>query len=527
MDNNGRKYLIGYFTIKNAKLITGGKSMKKIFKKLTAVIIGTAMICSLAACGNSNGGTNASTQETKKTESSADVGSGETTNTASGEVVSLKWIMVGSGMPTNYDDWKKHIDAYLEEKIGVNIDMEVVSWGDWDNRRNVIINTNEAYDILFTNAGTFTSDVRLGAFTDITDMVKTVSPELYSFIPESYWQAAGVNGQIYAVPTYKDSSRSEYFVWDKELADSYNIDYTSMHSLAEVKDAVMTISEGEGTPAYILHVDGEGAILKEYDGMGAGLSTLGVRFDDETRTVVSIFETDEVMDQLKIMNELYKSGAINSDAATLAERPTYRAFGVAQGWPSAAKTTWSVNLGVDAIAVQWGETIVSNDSVRGSMNCISSSSKNPEKALEFLQLVNTDSYLRDSLYYGLEGDDWDYTADGKIHRIKTDWPMAGYTQGTFFITTQLDSTDFNQWDEVKELNENASPSVLLGFDFDYTSLASEHANCVEIYNRYRSELLTGTIDPDTIVAAMMTELRASGFDDLMEEAQRQVDEAFK
>ena len=70
------------------------------------------------------------------------------------EVVTLKWVTVGSGMPANYDAWLAKINPYLAEKIGVNIDMEVVSWGDWDNRRNTIVNTNEAYDIIFGNMGT-------------------------------------------------------------------------------------------------------------------------------------------------------------------------------------------------------------------------------------------------------------------------------------------------------------------------------------------------------------------------------------
>ena len=31
--------------------------------------------------------------------------------------------------------------------------------------------------------------------------------------------------------------------------------------------------------------------------------------------------------------------------------------------------------------------------------------------------------------------------------------MAGYTQGSFFAITPTDDFDFNQFDEVKELNE--------------------------------------------------------------------------
>ena len=105
--------------------------------------------------------------------------------------------------------------------------------------------------------------------------------------------------------------------------------------------------------------------------------------------------------------------------------------------------------------------------------------------------------------------------------------MAGYTQGTFFTVTQPDDIGFNQWDEVKTLNEQAATSVLLGFAFDPTGCADQIANCTAIYERYKGELLTGTADPEMAVAAMMKEMRAAGFEDLLAAAQEQIDRHFQ
>ena len=108
-----------------------------------------------------------------------------------------------------------------------------------------------------------------------------------------------------------------------------------------------------------------------------------------------------------------------------------------------------------------------------------------------MNLVNTDSKVRDWFYYGAEGVDFEYTEDNKVHRLSTDWKMAGYTQGTFFNVTQTDDVDFNQWDEVKELNENAKPSVMIGFNLDTSEIETELANCRAVYEKYYSELFTG------------------------------------
>ena len=252
-----------------------------------------------------------------------------------------------------------------------------------------------------------------------------------------------------------------------------------------------------------------------------------MNYNDESATVVSVFEQEDVMSKLSTLHEWYEAGIINADAATLAEAPQYRACFVAQGWPYAAVTTWSPNMGVDATAVQWGNTYLSNDTVQGSVSCIANSSAHPDKALQLLELVNTDSYVRDALFYGLEGENFEYVEaeDGtqRVHKLNNDWPMAGYTQGSFFNVTMLDDTDYNQYDEVAALNDAAIVSPLLGFVFDTSSLSNELSSCMEIWQRYKAELLTGTMDPATGVPQMMDELRSAGFDELMAEAQAQID----
>jgi len=491
--------------------------MRRLFMKrrvfallLVVVMMGTLFV----GCGSSN-------------EDEVDNAKNQPGDTATNgnEVATLKWIMVGNGMPSNYKEWQENINAYLEEKIGVNVDVEVVSWGDWDNRRNVIINSGEYFDILFTDFGRYLSEVNLGAYYDITDLVKNSASDLYEYIPEDYWEAVKVNGRIYSVPTYKDSSMTQYIVWDKELADKYGINIQEHTTLESLTEPLRILKEGEGTAPFVLDKMGLSAIFTMYDGMGAELEPLGVRIDDESRTVVNVLKEEEVMNDLKILNQWYKEGIINADAPTLAELPSYRMVSIAQGWPSAAKTTWGPNMGVEAEAVQYTEPVLSNSTVRGSLNAIYSGSKYPEKALEFLQLVNLDSYVRDSFYYGLEGDNFKYTEDGKVEKLNTDWPMAGYTQGTFFTVSPI-AGEINQWDEVKELNEKAKGSVLLGFDLDPTNIQNELANCRAVWNKYRSELLTGARDPEELVESITAELEAAGFNKIIEEAQSQIDAAF-
>lgn len=103
------------------------------------------------------------------------------------------------------------------------------------------------------------------------------------------------------------------------------------------------------------------------------------------------------------------------------------------------------------------------------------------------------------------------------------WGLAGYTQGTFFNVSMLDTDTVNQWDEVHELNDKAEPSVLLGFAFDASEVSDQINNCSVIWDRYHPELLTGSVDPETAVKTMYEEMEAEGLSEIIAEAQRQID----
>jgi putative aldouronate transport system substrate-binding protein len=80
------------------------------------------------------------------------------------------------------------------------------------------------------------------------------------------------------------------------------------------------------------------------------------------------------------------------------------------------------------------------------------------------------------------------------------------------------------WDEVRLQNEEAVPSVMLGFMMDTTPVINEIMNCRNVWDRFASDLLTGAANPDILLPRVISELKNSGFQRVLEEAQRQVDE---
>lgn len=433
------------------------------------------------------------------------------------EAPTLKWVSVGSGMPDNYDAWKAKVDEYLMEKIGVKLELEILSWGAYGEKRNAIVNGGEPFDIIFGDSGSLHSDIAKGALLDMSTLLPNY-PELMAVLPESLWATVTVNGGVYAIPTYKDSALAHYFIWQPSVIEKTGIDVTELKTFESIEPVLRAMKEQGINYPYTMNKNGSRFYLDNFDNMGL-TQVMGVRYDDQERKVVSIYETEEVMNLYRLLHKWYNDGLINPDAATLAEAPQNLPFFIGQGWPNAWKIMEEV-----ATTVNFLGPIFSNNSVMGSMNSVSAGSKYPEKAMELLQLANTDTKLRDMLCYGLEGDNFVYNAEGMVEQdmVNRPWPWPRYTQGNHFVLTPS-TADPTIFDNLNIVNSTATPSVLLGFTVDRSEIEDQLAYFDQVLSKYMAEVCTGTGDPDVLIPQMVAELDAGGFRDVIASVQAQID----
>ena len=79
----------------------------------------------------------------------------------------------------------------------------------------------------------------------------------------------------------------------------------------------------------------------------------------------------DIYSALETFHEWYQKGIINPDAATLSEARVYNMWRVAQGWETAGITSWGPQMGKEVAVQKVGDTILSNETVRGSLNMVS------------------------------------------------------------------------------------------------------------------------------------------------------------
>ncbi|MGM1046764.1 MAG: ABC transporter substrate-binding protein [Bacillota bacterium] len=498
--------------------------MKKSLKFISTLCVLTLMLTALAACGGSKP---ASTTDG----SGATPDTSKDTETTSKDIPTLTWWTIGGQVPNNFSKAIDAMNEYTAEKIGVKIDIKVASWGDWDTKMNTIVNTGEPFDIMFTNSGKYSKQVAMGAFADITDLVQSDTPDLYKLIPEKVWEGTKIGGKYYSVPTYKDSALTQYWVLDDKYVQKYNIDINNIKTLQDLDKPLHDMKAGEGKSFYPLPMtQGEGlnGFFNDYDDLTLGFPPIGVKADDASRKVVSVLEQPDIMANLKLLHGWYQDGIINPDAPTKTENDKGRPFFAAQAFPG-AEVSWQINDAIEKYDMfQHYGPIYTTSTIQGSLNAISANSKYKKEALKYLELVNTDPKLRNMLAFGELGVDYN-NVDGEkvIERTSDTWPLAAYTQGTFFSLAVTKGAPEDQWEQVKKLNDAATSSTVLGFALDITDLQTEVANCQAVWDKYKYELITGASDPEKMVPKITAELKSAGMDTIMQAAQEQINNYFK
>ena len=263
-------------------------------KKVMAVGMAATMAMGvLAGCGS-----------TKKAE----------TNSDGNEVVNLKWYQIGDAQE-DMEKVEQKINEYTKDKIGVTIDITQISFGDYNSKMLVATNTGEEFDLVYTCswAHDFAQNAQKGAFLELNDLLEEEGKEMYESIDKKFWDAATIDGKIYAVPNQKEIGSMPVWVFTKEYVDKYNIPYEDIHSLEDLEPYLKLIKEKEPdvVPLYL---------SKDFSApayMDLIQKPIGIEYGDETLPVKNLYETDKMMDTLRTMHKYYKAGYINQDTATV------------------------------------------------------------------------------------------------------------------------------------------------------------------------------------------------------------------
>ncbi|HNR04237.1 MAG TPA: DUF3502 domain-containing protein, partial [Bacillota bacterium] len=253
--------------------------------------------------------------------------------------------------------------------------------------------------------------------------------------------------------------------------------------------------------------------------------------DSKDLVVFNEFEKPETMALLKTIRKFFQAGYIRKDAATVtdynADEAAGKIFAATKSLKPGKDAEMSLTHGFEWVQVYITPPVISSRDTMGSLQAISSTSKNPERALMFLELFNTDPYLNNLINFGIEGKHYVKVSDSVIKAgpDQTKYnPGTGWMFGNQFINYLYESEDPKKWEQFEEFNQQAAGTQTLGFNFDPSPVKNEIAAVNNLWDKYVPALETGSIDPEVNVPKFLEELKAAGIDKVIAEKQEQLNE---
>lgn len=485
--------------------------MKKSWKKLAVgSALGLILAGSLAGCSGLKG------DATKKKEGASDSGA-----------LTLLMYQIGD-KPDNYDELMKVANKKIEAETGVQLNLQYIGWGDYEKKMSVITSSGENYDIALAN--NYVTNAQKGAYADLTELAPKLAKDAYDMLDPAYIKGNLIDGKLYAFPVNANVFAEQVLTFNKQFLDKYNLDISNVKSYQDIGELLKVVKEKEPTVTPL--AAGQGFKVEsnmDYpitNGMPFAIDLLG----DDSK-IINQYDNDRMKANLKTMHEYYQAGYIAQDAATSntdhpLEGKTWFIRQETQGPYDYGDTILTTAAGQPLVSKPVTLPIKTTGAAQMANFVVSSNSKNKEKAVEVLGLINSNPELLNGLVYGIEGEAWEKVGDNQVKLLDGYQPkthMSAWNTGNNKIIYVQDSITEDQIAERDKKIGEAEQSPILGFNFNTESVKSEITNIANVMNQYIDGLNTGTLDPDKAIPEMNAKLEKAGLDKVQTEMQKQYD----
>lgn len=498
----------------------GGIVLKKEMVKVLAGVMSIAMVLTACSANKSTGTTTTSPTAAAK---------------AGLAPVELTWDFPLNAIPQDLQTIQDAVNKITKAKINATVKLVPQTFADYNQKMNTVVASGENWDIAWTSNWNwdYVQNQSKGALLTLDDLITKYAPALPKSMPQFVWDATKIQGKIYGVPNYQTVTNKEGFVIQKRYADKYNLDVSSIRKLEDIEPFLQKIKAGESKEVVPFLNDRYGRFGNMMHTYGLeGITSIGGIDLKKPNKVVNVFDTPQFKQYLDLMRSWYSKGLINENAATLKNRADIIKTGNAvvqyhnvlkPGGEIAEKVA---NGGLDIIYVPLTETFATSGSIITTMQSINKNSKNADRAMMFISLLNTDKELYNTLSYGVEGKHYSKVSDNVI-RINKDAgyiPNTSWVFGNTFNALLVEGTEANVVDQTKKENETAKPSPIMGYKFDNTPVTAEIANIASVLDQYLPTLVTGTIDANEKLKVFQDKLKQAGSEKVIAEMQKQLDD---
>ena len=515
-----------------------GKTTKRM-SQLFAVLMALAIL--LSGCGTAAPATSAapsSSAPAKSSEAAAASSEAAPAPESSLEPVELNaWFL--APQVKDVELVQAEVSKLLSEKINATIKLNYFWWDSYADKQKLALASGEAIDTMFSpqwwNYETYVSQK---AYLELDDLLANYGKNIVANIHPSYLEAPRIEGVLYGIPTNKDMLGVSGVLVNKAMAEKYNMDFSGVKTPADLEPFLKTIKENESDVVPFISTKGDQSSYFMMDYSASINGDVGFIKTDGDIKVLNTKETEEYKTVQALARDWFKKGYINEDVATLQDgmpvKKAQKAFMWAEQLKPGKDKEMEAQLGYEIVQVyayQGLPRYTMTGDLTNSMFVIPRASKNPERAMMFLDLMFYDKQLKNLISWGIEGVHYKKVgenqidfADGVTAENSGYTGMAQWAQGgNQFLDYLWANESPDKWEKMKEFNDSAVPTKALGWTFNQEPVKTQIAACTTVGDEFGAALNSGVVDYDEVYPKMQKAYETAGINDIIAEAQKQLD----
>lgn len=496
-------------------------------KRILVMLLAVALVLSLVT-GCSNG--------SKPDSSTADPGQEEASGEPAEEPYEINFQYLVAFEGPDQEEVAEAINELTMKELNMTVNLLPMTFGTYQSQISAILASSEPLDVVLVESSNFATYIESQYIVNMKDYLD-YAPDILSIRGDG--AGTYIDDFLVGFGSMGEMSQATGLIVRKDIFDElgykvsdFNVttdDYDSFNQITElfakVKEKYPEMDCLDGTRVMGLQ-NGSYA-----DRLGSDFGVL--ENYGQTTTITNWFESDQYRKFCEIARDWYTKGysspdiAINMDSGETKIKAGNCFSFIGTIKPNTAIEKRSIT-GYDVEVIPMSTPAKASE--RAIVYAIANSSKNPQKAMEFLNWANTSQEFEDLINWGIEGKHWVEDSDG----------LAAYPEGVD-LTSVGYHNDFgwaypNQfaghawagnppdiWEQYQEYNDSLMKSKAYGFTFNSASLATETTQLNAVLSQYKNDLAFGVVEIDSTLEAFNKALYDAGLQKVIDEKQAQLD----
>ncbi|MCE3202436.1 ABC transporter substrate-binding protein [Paenibacillus sonchi] len=440
------------------------------------------------------------------------------------------------------------INAITTEKIGVKVDFRLYGPSDYAQKVNLALQSGEKMDV-FTTLGQLSNYVSKSQVSPLEELLPKYGKEMTAILEKDFGpdilKATTMDGHIYGIPVNKGMALPTIVIYNSDMLKEAGLSADQIRTAEDLPAVFAAVKQKNPDvvpfgPISVNPTDtGLINMLKGANKVDYLTDTTGVGVViGDSGKVVNYYETDIFKNGIQMMRDWFNAGYLQKDTATTTVTAmelisSGRGFSYIGGYSG-----MEVGKTLSALAGKTLETkriapfYFDTSAVNSVTWMVSSTSKEQEAAVKFLNLLYTDADLINTILFGVEGEDYLKVDE---HHVKfpegMDANTVPYTAmlssgvvGSESLQYQFEGINWSDVELKLKENKDTERSPYFGFIFDQSQVKTQISAVNNVVNQFLPALVSGSLDPDTIIPKFINALKDAGAQAIIDSKQKQLDE---